>query len=99
MLRFESLEAEEASFKRLLRLDRTLEQDPDEEDQADTSPDAWWNRNSPDQLEPEHLTQMYFAHLSEEEATGLYRIFEDDFRMFGYRFSFGELTFPIQIRN
>ena len=52
------------------------------------------NSLSPDELSPDQLTQLYFSQLSTEEVMGLYRVYEEDFLMFGYNFNFGGEEFP-----
>ncbi len=81
ILRFEDLAGEEGAFKRLLGVEEVL-------------PEAWRNSNAPGGMGAEQLTQMYFQQLTGEEVERLYRIYRDDFLMFGYEFKFGDLNFP-----
>lgn len=41
-----------------------------------------------------NLTDAYFDMLDKEDVTALYKIYEPDFKMFGYTFSFKGLSFP-----
>ncbi len=51
-------------------------------------------QNQPDQLTGDQLTKLYFSQLREEDVRGLFEIYREDFEMFGYTFTFGDLTFP-----
>jgi hypothetical protein len=83
LLRFENIETEEMLLKKALRLDDAL-------------PDAMWlNRNHPTGLDQDQLTALYFEQLSHDDIMALYRIYENDFRMFGYTFVYRNYSFPL----
>lgn len=50
---------------------------------------------NPTGLKKEDLTQLYFSTLSESDVMALYKIYENDFKMFGYEFQFRALKLPL----
>ena len=84
VVRFESLSEEGDLLKRHLGLAEAL---PKERE-------AWRNANSPERMQEEKLTQLYFRQLNATEVERLYRLYEDDFVMFGYTFEFQGRSFP-----
>ena len=55
-----------------------------------------YNKSAKDQsLSHEEITMKYFQTLDEKDVLALYRIYEMDFKMFGYSFKFGNLTLPL----
>ena len=45
-------------------------------------------------LSEEEVTRLYFSQLSDEEVAALFRVYEWDFRMFGYDFEFRGRRYP-----
>ena len=52
------------------------------------------NRHRPAKLTDEDLTQLYFKQLSKKDVADLFRLYENDFRLFDYAFKFQDMTFP-----
>ena len=52
------------------------------------------NENRPGKLTSLEITKLYFDVLSNEDVEKLYKIYESDFKLFGYTFQFRNLTFP-----
>ena len=51
----------------------------------------WENKNSKE-VSKEQVLGSYFSLLLDEEIRGLYNIYEDDFKAFGYKFQFRGLS-------
>lgn len=55
-----------------------------------------YNRSSKDEkLTHNEITRKYFATLDAEDIMALYKIYETDFRMFGYSFRMGNISLPL----
>ena len=54
----------------------------------------WENRND-EGLKKEEILGKYFSLLDDQDIDGLYKIYEDDFKMFGYQFQYRNLAFNI----
>lgn len=52
------------------------------------------NSYHPNDLLADELTKLYFSILSKEQIIGLYQVYELDFLLFNYTFSFKDLHFP-----
>ncbi len=74
VVHFENLSNEGEYLKNVIDPDRVSEE-------------AWMNPN-PTGLKHEDLTKKYFEQLSDSDVMALYKIYEYDFKMFGYQFSF-----------
>ncbi len=55
--------------------------------------EEWVNPN-PTSLKNEDLTRTYFEQLSDSDIMALYKIYEFDFKLFGYRFQFRNISLP-----
>ena len=53
-----------------------------------------FNVKRPKSLKSDEITRLYFAQLSIDNVMRLYEIYETDFNMFDYKFSFGNITLP-----
>lgn len=53
----------------------------------------WENKNSKEKVSKEQLLGSYFSLLSDQEIQRLYKIYEDDFRAFGYKFRFRNFVY------
>ena len=51
----------------------------------------WENKNTKDNISKEEILGKYFSLLTDQEIMKLYKIYEDDFRNFGYKFNFRSL--------
>ena len=53
-----------------------------------------WENKDKDGLEIDkvNLINKYFSILDDDEILELYKIYENDFKMFGYNFNFRELS-------
>ena len=53
-----------------------------------------WENRDKDGLEIDkvNLINKYFSILDDDEILELYKIYENDFKMFGYNFNFRELS-------
>ena len=51
----------------------------------------WENKNTKDNISKEEILGKYFGLLTDQEIMKLYKIYEDDFRNFGYKFNFRSL--------
>ena len=49
--------------------------------------------NSKEKVSKEQLLGSYFSLLSDQEIQRLYKIYEDDFRAFGYKFRFRNFVY------
>ena len=74
ILHFENMEAEERLFA-------------EEMDAGDLIKPRWENSNARG-LGREELVGMYFNMLDDQDIAALYRIYKDDFQMFGYTFEY-----------
>ena len=83
VVRFESMAAEGEMLKRIL--------DPDEGDSRET---RVVNPNIPVGLSNEELTAKYFEQLSDEDVNHLYKIYEFDFKLFGYSYTHNGKEYP-----
>ena len=45
-------------------------------------------------MKHEDLTALYFSQLSDIDVNALYKIYEEDFNMFGYTYRHGERSYP-----
>jgi len=54
----------------------------------------WENRND-EGLKKEEILGKYFSLLDDQDIDGLYKIYEDDFKMFGYQFQYRNLAFNV----
>ena len=52
----------------------------------------WDNNNKTPGMSDEELTLKYFEQLNEEDVKALYKVYEQDFMVFGYQFKWGNLT-------
>ena len=81
VLKFETLREEEEAFKALMQFEAYL-------------PDQHRNVNKAKDLSDKELVEVYFEQLSTEDVEGLFRVYEEDFRMFGYAFHYRNMTWP-----
>ena len=51
----------------------------------------WENKNTDEKISKEEILGKYFSLLTDQDIMKLYRIYEDDFRHFGYKFKFRSL--------
>ena len=51
----------------------------------------WENRND-EGLHKEEILGKYFSLLDDQDINALYKIYEDDFKLFGYQFKFRGLN-------
>ena len=51
----------------------------------------WENKNSKEKASKEEVLGSYFNLLTDEEIKSLYKIYEDDFLNFGYKFAYRTL--------
>ena len=58
-----------------------------------------WNHPSHTTAEYLDLTKKYFEILSDEEITKLYHIYQNDFIMFNYTFTFRNKTYGDYLRK
>ncbi len=54
----------------------------------------WVNPNNPTGMSNEDLTRLYFEQLSDSDINALYKIYEFDFKIFGYTFEMRNITLP-----
>jgi len=52
------------------------------------------NPNRPGEMSSSDVTAKYFGMLSDEDIHKLYQVYQDDFRLFNYTFTYGKLKFP-----
>ena len=52
------------------------------------------NVKRPKTFKSDEITRLYFTQLSVDNVMRLYKIYETDFNMFDYKFSFGNITLP-----
>ena len=52
------------------------------------------NPNQVEHLNKDDLVRIYFDMLPESDIYALYKIYETDFKMFGYTFTYKNITFP-----
>ena len=52
----------------------------------------WENKNSKEKASKEEVLGSYFNLLTDEEIKSLYKIYEDDFLNFGYKFAYRTLN-------
>ena len=82
VVRFESMREEGDMLKRLLEPGRQFEE-------------RVVNPNIPDGLSNEELTAKYFEQLTDEDVNHLYKIYEYDFRLFGYTYEHNGKRYPL----
>ncbi len=80
IIKLESYSVEEQWFHKFLGVNKALKP-------------LYENRHRPGTSSQEKITQDYFHQLSLEDVQRLYKLYEEDFLMFGYRFNFGNQTF------
>ncbi len=56
--------------------------------------EEWVNPNTPNGTGSNEVTKTYFKMLTDSDIMMLYKIYEFDFKMFGYQFRFRNLTLP-----
>ena len=54
----------------------------------------WENRND-EGLHKEEILGKYFSLLDDQDINALYKIYEDDFKIFGYQFKYKHFRFNI----
>ncbi len=86
ILRFEDLSEEEELFKKVVGLEKRL---------GGAGASEKRNVNRPTGMSDHEVTELYFKQIDEEDILALYRIYEDDFKMFGYRYESGDFRFPL----
>jgi len=79
ILHFETIQAEERLFA-------------EEMGAGDLIHPRWENRND-EGLHKEEILGKYFSLLDDQDINALYRIYEDDFKMFGYQFQYRNLVY------
>jgi len=79
ILHFENIEAEESFFAKTLNAEKLIHP-------------RWENNNSGGMVTKEEILTKYFEMLTDEEIMSLYKIYESDFRNFGYTFKFRNLS-------
>lgn len=82
IVKLENHNVEERFVKRLLAPQRKL-------------PETRMNHLE-EEMNIEELTGIYFQMLDDQDVIRLYKIYEADFKMFGYEFSLRNLSFPVQ---
>ena len=82
VIKFENMDREGHFLKTFL--------DPAFEDVSD----RWMNPNSVNGLKKDDLVRKYFDMLSNSDITALYKIYEMDFKLFGYTFTYKNITLP-----
>jgi len=78
ILHFENIETEESYLAKTLAAEDLIHQ-------------RWENKNTKDNISKEEILGKYFSLLTDQEIMKLYKIYEDDFRNFGYKFNFRSL--------
>jgi hypothetical protein len=53
------------------------------------------NVNKPIGMSDLKVTELYFQQLDDADVMGLYRVYEEDFKMFGYRYQYGSVGLPV----
>ena len=53
------------------------------------------NVNRPAGMDDAKVTEVYFQQLDDADLMALYAIYSDDFKMFGYEYARGSLSFPV----
>ena len=53
------------------------------------------NVNRPAGMDDAKVTEVYFQQLDDADLVSLYAIYADDFKMFGYEYARGTLSFPV----
>jgi len=79
ILHFETIQVEERLFA-------------EEMGAGDLIHPRWENRND-EGLHKEEILGKYFSLLDDQDINALYRIYEDDFKMFGYQFQYRNLVY------
>ena len=46
-------------------------------------------------MDDARVTEVYFKQLDDADLVALYAIYADDFKMFGYEYERGSLSFPV----
>ena len=87
ILRFENLEKETAEFLRHLKWDNSSKV-------ALKTPLV--NSNKYNSLNSSEITNLYFSTLTASDVMSLYEMFKNDFILFNYTFTFGELSLPLK---
>jgi len=80
ILHFENIETEESFFAKTLNAEKMIHP-------------RWENNNSGGGVSKEEILTKYFDTLSDAEIMSLYKIYESDFRNFGYTFKFRNFSF------
>ncbi len=81
VVRFEALAEEGEYLKHLI--------DPAYRERND-----WANPNPAAGMTSEDLTRLYFDQLTDSDISALYKIYEFDFKIFGYKFEYRNFTLP-----
>ena len=84
ILRFEDLAKEQQLFLNATGLNRKLGSGSEER-----------NVNRPPGMDDAKVTEVYFQQLDDKDLVALYAIYADDFKMFGYEYARGSLSFPV----
>ena len=58
-------------------------------------PSRWDNPTRVEGFDEEDVTKKYFQMLDINDVKALYKIYERDFRMFGYEYTFKQLKLPM----
>jgi len=78
ILYFENIEKEESYLAKSLSAEELIHP-------------RWENKNTDEKISKEEILGKYFSLLTDQDIMKLYRIYEDDFRHFGYKFKFRSL--------
>ena len=84
ILRFEDLAKEQQLFLNVTGLSQKLGNISEER-----------NVNRPMGMDDAKVTEVYFQQLDDADLLGLYAIYAEDFKMFGYEYRRGSLSFPM----
>ena len=84
ILRFEDLAKEQQLFLNVTGLSQKLGSGSEER-----------NVNRPAGMDDAKVTAVYFQQLDDDDLLALYAIYAEDFKMFGYEYRRGSLSFPI----
>lgn len=80
IFKFENIDVEMEKLKQIIGPEKNI-------------PERIMNPN-PTEMTNEELTQLYFQQLSEGDISYLYKVYEFDFKIFGYTFKFRNITYP-----
>ena len=87
IVKFESLDKEEPQLEAFLGVSKELQFQTKRKLNANAFSHG---------LEQEEITEKYLETLTDEDVEGLFTLYENDFRMFGYSYTFRNRTFPAE---